>query len=216
MTYVMSDIHGEYDRYIAMLEKIQFSDEDVLYIIGDCIDRHPGGVAVLEDIFARKNAFLILGNHERMMLDTFGSGDTYDARRLWQYNGGGITRRILIYKRTPEERVKLLRILRSLPDHLDIEVNGRKFHLVHGYPSDDPYLRIWGRPEPPPEEPPIPGVTTIIGHTSTYFLNGEDESKPLTIWHGPGLIDIDCGCASGASCRQLACLRLDDMAEFYV
>lgn len=37
--YVMSDIHGEADRFHAMLEKIHFSDDDTLYILGDVIDR---------------------------------------------------------------------------------------------------------------------------------------------------------------------------------
>ncbi len=31
------------------------------------------------------------------------------------------------------------------------------------------------------------------------------------------MIDIDCGCGNrNAAHRRLACLRLDDMAEFYV
>ena len=34
---------------------------------------------------------------------------------------------------------------------------------------------------------------------------------------GDGIIDIDCGCGNrNAAHRRLACLRLDDMAEFYV
>ena len=32
--YVMSDIHGEADRFHAMLEKIHFSADDTLYILG--------------------------------------------------------------------------------------------------------------------------------------------------------------------------------------
>ena len=34
-TYVMSDIHGNYRAYKAMLEKINFNREDMLYILGD-------------------------------------------------------------------------------------------------------------------------------------------------------------------------------------
>ena len=37
----MSDIHGQFDALMKMLEKIQFSDEDELYILGDVIDRGP-------------------------------------------------------------------------------------------------------------------------------------------------------------------------------
>ena len=40
-TYVMSDIHGMAHLLKQMLEKIRFSDEDQLYILGDMIDRGP-------------------------------------------------------------------------------------------------------------------------------------------------------------------------------
>ena len=32
MIYAMSDIHGKYDRYIAMLEKIKFSDACPVFV----------------------------------------------------------------------------------------------------------------------------------------------------------------------------------------
>ena len=53
MHYCLSDIHGEFDRYQAMLEEIHLTDDDTLYVVGDVIDRAPGGVDVLEDIMAR-------------------------------------------------------------------------------------------------------------------------------------------------------------------
>ena len=40
-TYVMSDIHGMSHLLEEMLEKIRFSAEDRLYILGDMIDRGP-------------------------------------------------------------------------------------------------------------------------------------------------------------------------------
>ena len=36
--YVMGDIHGEADRFHAMLKKIQFSEDDILILLGDVID----------------------------------------------------------------------------------------------------------------------------------------------------------------------------------
>ena len=36
--YVMGDIHGEADRFHAMLKKILFSEDDVLILLGDVID----------------------------------------------------------------------------------------------------------------------------------------------------------------------------------
>lgn len=37
--------------------------------------------------------------------------------------------------------------------------------------------------------------------------------KPMRIYHGNRMIGIDCGCAYKSG--RLACLRLDDMKEFY-
>ena len=66
MKYCMSDIHGESERYFQMLKEIQFSSDDQLYIIGDVIDRGPGGIEILKDIMPRENVVLLLGNHELM------------------------------------------------------------------------------------------------------------------------------------------------------
>ena len=39
MIYVMSDIHGMYDKYIEMMDLIDLKETDTLYILGDIIDR---------------------------------------------------------------------------------------------------------------------------------------------------------------------------------
>ena len=39
MIYVMSDLHGCFDKYLLMLEKIKLSEKDTLYILGDVVDR---------------------------------------------------------------------------------------------------------------------------------------------------------------------------------
>ena len=57
MHYVIADIHGCYDLYLKMLEKIGFSDNDTLYFLGDAIDRGPDGIKVLLDMMARKTLF---------------------------------------------------------------------------------------------------------------------------------------------------------------
>ena len=64
MTYVMSDLHGQYDKYKMMLEKIGFSDEDELFILGDVVDRGPKPVDLLRDMSLRSNVFPIIGNHD--------------------------------------------------------------------------------------------------------------------------------------------------------
>ena len=109
---------------------------------------------------------------------------------------------------------RIIHFLSTLPDHFDVEVGDRKFHLVHAMPSDDPDDRIWRRPKP--DDPPyFEDRIAVVGHTPTCYMSGDMES-PFAIWHGNGLIDIDCGCGNKTELRRLACLRLDDLKEFYI
>ena len=64
MIYAMSDLHGCYDKYTKMLEKINFSDNDTLYILGDIVDRGPDGIKIWQDIIKRKNVTALRGNHD--------------------------------------------------------------------------------------------------------------------------------------------------------
>ena len=38
----VSDLHGCYEKYLSMLEKIQFCEADTLYVLGDVVDRGGG------------------------------------------------------------------------------------------------------------------------------------------------------------------------------
>lgn len=214
MVYCISDIHGELDRFKAMLDLIHFSHEDTLYIIGDVIDRKPNGVDILRIIMQTHNMVMLLGNHEQMCLETLGPHNTLGARSLWKSNGGSNTYRELVYGTSAKERNAILYFIHNLPDFLDIEVDSRKFHLVHGMPGDNLNSRVWGRPV---VDSPVPfdDRLTIIGHTPTVYLNGEGEN-PFHMWYGNSIIDIDCGCGNLTEKRRLGCLRLDDMTEFYI
>lgn len=48
--YVMSDLHGEADRFHAMLKKVGFSEDDTLIILGDVVDRGSDGINLLQEI----------------------------------------------------------------------------------------------------------------------------------------------------------------------
>ena len=146
---------------------------------------------------------------------TVGPHNEYSAQDLWRQNGGSPTYRELLYHRAPHERNMILHFLASLPDHLDIVVGTQKFHLVHGRPGADRETRIWGRVSAESGSP-YPDVICIVGHTPTNLLTGRDD-EDFRIWRGDGIINIDCGCGHHRTeHRRLACLRLDDMAEFYV
>ena len=68
-TYVMSDIHGEYEKFMEVLEKINLSDSDTLYVLGDILDRGPHPIQVMQKLMSMENAVCLVGNHELMALD---------------------------------------------------------------------------------------------------------------------------------------------------
>lgn len=228
MNYVISDLHGEKDRYDALLRRIRFSDADLLYVLGDVMDREPDGVAILRDLMARPNVRMLLGNHELMCLHTLGPHQEPGTKERWFRNGGEVTHDSLL-DLPPQERGAALAYLGGLPDHLEIRVAGRAFHLVHGFPDETTYKRVWNRPRPETPNPFPDGRTVIVGHTPVCYFHGEtgsqaekyaeelaDAGEHMRIAHMPGFIDVDCGCGTGYAARRLACLRLEDMGEFYV
>jgi len=213
ITYCMSDIHGDLDRFQKMLKEIAFSDADVLYVLGDVIDYRIGGVAILSQIMQATNMTLIRGDHEQMCLDALGPDGSLRRRSIWYHYGGHPTFLELRHSFTEPEQADILQYLAGSPDHVEVEVNHRCFYLVHGLPSNDTRTRLWGHPSSSMAAP-LSGCTAVVGHTPTPILNGPLDD-PYMIWHGNGIIGIDCGCEGSDDLRKLACLRLEDLAEFY-
>lgn len=70
--YATADLHGyPLEEFLKLLKKCGFSENDFLFVIGDVIDRNgDGGVGLLRWMMCQPNVELILGNHEKMMLDS--------------------------------------------------------------------------------------------------------------------------------------------------
>ena len=103
MVYCMSDVHGDLEKFHSMLQLIRFSAKDTLFVIGDVIDRGPDGIEIIEEIMNSGNIIMLLGNHEKMCLDTLGPNPIAGSRGLWRNNGGSATYHQLIYLRDSEE-----------------------------------------------------------------------------------------------------------------
>ena len=213
MIYVMSDIHGQYSRYKSIMRQIKLRKNDHLYVLGDCIDRNPDGLKILKELYYRKNATVLLGNHELMMLEALTKTHSYNEyRHRWYNNGGEVTHKRLRYY----DQDEILDIIRSLPINVDVTCNGVNYLLVHGGPigykpkyQDETFDSVWKRLDRYAKLPE--GKTVIFGHTPTARYQ---VAYPMKIYHGDnGMIGIDCG--SAYIDGRLACLRLDDMQEFY-
>ena len=224
--YVMSDIHGEADRFWAMLEQIRFSPEDTLYVLGDVVDRGPHGIRLLLELMEMPNVVMLLGNHEHMFLRYLSPDVTETDILRWNKNGNRPTLEAYTALDVSGRR-RVKHFLRSLPAMVEVEVAGTRWHLVHGFPGDNLHDQVWGRPQPDTPNPKT-GSRVVVGHTPVPYLGRSREEvdgylkqmeasgETIRIFHGEGFIDIDCGCGQGTSARALACLRLEDLAEFYV
>ena len=124
--YVVSDIHGEDDRFHAMLQKINFSKEDTLYILGDVVDRGPHPVELLREIMVTPNMKMLLGNHEFMCLRYFAPDALEKYIQHWNRNVNATTLEEF-NKLTEQEKQETLDFLRALPTHFEISVGGQNF-----------------------------------------------------------------------------------------
>ena len=224
--YLMSDLHGEADRFHAMLKKVGFSEDDTLIILGDVVDRGPDGINLLLEIMDMPNVIMLLGNHEYMMLQYLSPGATGTEFRRWNRNGNAPTLAAYL-KQKAKVQQRIISYLRGLPTHIELELNGRWFYLVHGFPAETVHDEVWHRPEIDTVNPK-PGYQVIIGHTKVlnmitnekarikHAIELEDKGKHLKILHTSGFVNIDCGCGYDMPIKALACLRLEDFQEFYV
>lgn len=236
MIYAVSDLHGCYDRYRKLLDKLNLGEQDTLYVLGDALDRGPEGFRILSDMASRPQVVGLLGNHEAMALDALpgllgnlenscSSMSRADRSNvsLWFCNGGEASLRDFL-RLDKGQRQEIWAYMRSLPLYREVKAGGRDFLLVHGglehfSPSRSlaDYHRdeiVWCRPEP--NTVYFPDRCVVLGHTPTQLLydavgHGSAQGK---IYRTESFIDIDCGYVYPGG--RLGCLCLDTMEEIYV
>ena len=217
-TYVLSDLHGQYNKFIDMLKLIKFNDNDKMYILGDIFDRGPDPLKILDYIICKKNIDFIPGNHEYMFLEFY---NTYDAR-LWSYNGGKTTMTQLM-KRGEDYLKALYDYLTKLPlvkvhdkfilTHagLYLPKNQNQYTLQEILSLQNAEFNLWSRSNINNERQ-YKDYTVICGHTPTLYV--DPDQYQMSIVRRKGTIYIDCGATF--SDGRLACLRLEDNKEFYI
>ncbi len=243
MTYVVSDLHGQYTLYKCLIKRLSLSKDDRLIILGDVIDRGKDGIKILQDIIKRENVTLVLGNHEDILLKVYKAVMKNAARRAeycaaWFKNGGEYTAREFFALPSKTQK-SIIQYLEKCPLKLEVKTETRKFLLAHAFPltmtetqynklcikekrytmHDTTYfsyrqMLLWQRVEIDDEFDQ--DYTVVFGHTITAYYQEDD---PYVIWKNQNKICIDCGLASynnvPQSC-QLACLCLDDLQVFYL
>ncbi|MDE5601016.1 MAG: metallophosphoesterase [Clostridia bacterium] len=227
MTYCVSDIHGEYELFLRLLNKINFSDSDRLIVCGDIIDKGKDSVKLAKYIFGMPNAECIAGNHEYEFLKLYWS----------------------LMKQSPNDFDALLKRLQNyFPydgnlldwdtvdafDALPYYIKDENFICVHaGVPLDSESKLlsvekasreqlVYDRVFKDESVAPIGGKCVLFGHTPTSYICGESRilayKREAAAFGGRNIKDyykihLDTGTWLDG---VLGCFRIDDCRAFYV
>lgn len=216
MIYAVSDIHGCYSQYKEILEKIRFSEEDTLYVLGDVLDRGPEPLRVLEDMSARYNVIPVIGNHEYMALSVLRSlmteitednidkmlnAEFMEKYQHWISDGGQVTLD-QFRKLRADDREFLLDYLEEFQLYDEFQLNGNRYILVHadiaGRDKDRPLQEcgiedlIFTRAEY--DKAYSDSYYLVTGHTPTFGIDADYDGR---IYCKNRHIAIDCGCVFG-------------------
>lgn len=257
-TYVVGDIHGCYSAFIELMHVIEKNDKDAKYIlVGDIVDRGPQVYAMcqwaLDNITDNGKYQMVIGNHEREKIDWLEGNKKwldYCKKPMNNYNlvtcngerynfAANINRELKDDNEACDFVVKFIEWCKKLPYYKDIQVNGKRFIIVHANIPDsivnfkdntlskdlseqDKEFMVWDRDVCGFRL--IDDTILINGHTPTimeeaipYYIKNRDELMGRIV-HTENRYNIDCGAVYKNYYKdsKLAAIRLDDLKEFYV
>ena len=219
--FVISDLHGQYDLFLKLLEKINLKREDLLVIMGDICDRGEKSYEIymkcMKMIKLGYNLKFILGNHEDMLLEDL--ENDYPLRYETEFS---IYRNSKYFnKKSMEEwyeenffkEIKwLVKWLKNCP----LIISGNKNIFVHAgldlqtkLEKQERETVLWTREEFWIDEESVleeyRSKNIYFGHTPN--INGRISEKTDKIW------DIDCG---AFFTHFLGCVEVKSKEKIYV
>ncbi|KFN03381.1 serine/threonine protein phosphatase [Bacillus clarus] len=227
---VISDIHGEIEKFEQLLKEARYDmKQDQLILLGDYVDRGPNACAVIEKVkeLKEEGALVLKGNHEDMMIKALTTDEEHSWNHWVKRNGGDKT--LYSYGFVEEdiavnEEAFQKPILQSLllEEHLkfiqelDHYIETEDYIFVHAgveptkpVSESEPYTLMWIRNE---FHSRYNGEKVVIfGHTETKTLHGNDNCD--VYFGGNRIIGIDGGAVYGG---QLNCLELPSEQVYVV
>jgi len=195
--YAISDIHGCAKTFKALLDRISFSREDELYLLGDYIDRGPDSKGVIDHIWHLQETGhtvrCLRGNHEQMFLHAIDARD--ELYGIHETRGYSETLASFGTNNIDEIPKKYIKWMKGLDFYLEVD----QYILVHAglnFKSKNPFENkaelIWIRHWYEGIDRAWLGDRIIIhGHTPTQQL---DIKKSIRQLAEIPAIDIDNGC----------------------
>lgn len=225
MTYVLSDIHGNFEKYQLALREIQFSARDTLYVLGDVVDRGKDPMKILLDMMHRFNVIPLAGNHEYMAMSVLPRWAEQQANptpdfqltlQEWLLNGGQPTLDQFLTL-SPKEQEEVLNYLGEFDVYEELEISGTNYVLAHAG------IEHFNEKLPLAEYPPQSFLFCRANYKQTYYpdkflITGHTPTRNIVphgdvIYRGQNHIAIDCGCGYTG---RLAVLCLETQKEYYI
>lgn len=229
MTYAVANLHGCYEAFKKLLEKINFGDKDILFVVGDTVDYGDEPMELLCDMSVRCNVYPVIGEHDRTafkMLKGFDemlkSGESPDADYIGEMNAwiadGGKPTLDGFRKLDDDMKEGVLDYLADFAPYETAECNGKEYVMVHaGIRNFSPERDLDSYDESDFIEEPLdltrnyfPNASIIVGHVATYDIDGAKEGR---IYHPGNNYAIDCAVVFDG---HLGCLCLETGEEYYV
>lgn len=194
--FAISDIHGALKTFKALLEDIQLSKNDELYLLGDYIDRGPESKGVIDHIWYLQaegyQVYCLKGNHEEMLVEGMYSPSVYHEGEKNLIASFGVNH----YREIPSNYIDWMA---KLDDYFEVD----EYILVHAGldfrtgvdPLNNRRAMLWARHwENEINQEWLDGRIIVHGHTPTKIETIKDR---LHILDQIPAIVIDNGCVFG-------------------
>lgn len=127
--YVLSDVHGHKAALDEALGLASPGDSDAIYVLGDMVDRGPEPLGVIQLVRSLPNTHVLMGNHERMLVDILRETGDMDSF-TWALNGGVATA-LGLDALDKDELAELVDWVEALPLFDVVDTATRRYILVH-------------------------------------------------------------------------------------
>lgn len=232
MIYVIGDIHGDKEKYDAMMEKLSPTDNDTVFVLGDVINIGNSSIEILQDMMYRANVYPVLGEHEYMAKKVFPLISAFTSIAEASDSLEGEDKELFLKwltmksEKTTEDflaldeegKESIIDYLSEFEAYEEITAGGKKFVLCHagidGF-EEDKDLEDY-------EEKDFVSADTdydriyfadkylVTGHTPTALI---DRALTGKVYSKKRHLAIDCGCGYGG---RLSAVCLDKLKVYYI
>jgi putative phosphoesterase len=134
---VFSDVHGNYDAFQNAMSIIHSNQVDAIFFLGDVVGYYYESLPIIEQLMKMKNLSVVLGNHDQMFLEMLESRNEPSIQNYTKKYGSSL------HEFVENANLTQIEFLASIPTTKLVELDGIKFMLLHGGPTDPLHQRVY-------------------------------------------------------------------------